>query len=70
MSNTKNPLEEGETDIPSTKDDGSGEHQQQERVQEAQVKFNEKNPLGTFLAKAQEAKEAQWKWWEALWQST
>ena len=57
MINAKNPLEEGETDIPSVKEEGSAKLQQ-ERVQEAQAKFIEKIPLGIFLAKAQNAKEA------------
>ena len=48
-----------ETDVPSVNDEGSAELWQQERVWEAQVKFNEKNTPGTFLPKAKQAKEAQ-----------
>ena len=54
----KNPLKEGERDIPSTKEEGLAELWQQERIQETQVRFNQENPPGTFLAKAQQAKEA------------
>ena len=66
MSGTKSPLEEGETDIPNGKEEGSAEHQQQERVQEAQAKFNQKNPPGTFLARARKAREVWQEQWEAL----
>ena len=50
MSNAENPLEQ----------EGSAEPQPHARVQEAQVRFKEQNPLGTILAKV------QWEWWEAL----
>ena len=39
---------------------------QQERVQITQERFNQKNLQCTFLAKAQQAKEAEQKWWEAV----
>ena len=67
-SNAKNPLEEGQTDIPNVKVGSSAELWPQERVQKAQVKFNEKNPLGSFLVKVQQVKEAQWECWKALMQ--
>ena len=40
----------------SVKEEASVELQQQERVQKAQAKLNEKNHQGTFLVKAQQVK--------------
>ena len=65
LGDTKNPTSEGETDTPSRWEGDLEELQQQERVQRVQERFNQKNPTGTFLAKVQQAKEAEWKWWEA-----
>ena len=56
----------GDPKFPSMQEGDLEELRQQERVQLAQGRFEQKNPPGTFLAKGQQGKEAELKWWEAL----
>ena len=61
LSGTRNPPSEWEADIPSTQEGDLEELQQQERVQKAQERFNQKNSPGNFLVKVQQAKDEEWK---------
>ena len=57
MSVTENPLEEGETDVPNVKEEGSAGTPAAGEALGSPSKVQSEEPLGTFLARAQQARD-------------
>ena len=66
LSDTQNPPSEGGSQVPQHAEGGPGEAPTAGKSAGVQEQFNQKNPPGTFLAREQQAKEAEKKGQEAL----